>query len=64
MTKGKLYTSILVNLCSSQVIKLLMFLFFFLCQRSTIDIDYMHIDKKWFQSLSNHGSWLADTVCK
>ncbi|KAL6332951.1 hypothetical protein AAG906_019961 [Vitis piasezkii] len=31
---------------------------------STIDIDYMHIDKKWFQSLSNHGSWLADIVCK
>ncbi|KAL6349597.1 hypothetical protein AAG906_034254 [Vitis piasezkii] len=30
-------------------------------QGSTIDIDYMHIDKKWFQSLSNHGSWLADT---
>ncbi|RVW59689.1 hypothetical protein CK203_101032 [Vitis vinifera] len=30
-------------------------------QGSTIDIDYMHIDKKWFQSLSNHGSWLPDT---
>ncbi|XP_059593061.1 uncharacterized protein LOC132253833 [Vitis vinifera] len=29
-------------------------------QGFTIDIDYMHIDKKWFQSLSNHGSWLAD----
>ncbi|KAL6350118.1 hypothetical protein AAG906_004056 [Vitis piasezkii] len=28
---------------------------------STIDIDYMHIDKKWFQSPSNHGSWLVDT---
>ncbi|RVW57840.1 hypothetical protein CK203_114817 [Vitis vinifera] len=31
-------------------------------QGSTINIDYMHIDKKWFQSLSNHGSWLANTV--
>ncbi|RVW41766.1 hypothetical protein CK203_113414 [Vitis vinifera] len=33
-------------------------------QGSTLDIDYMHVDKKWFQSLSNNGSWLANTVCK